>query len=68
MASLELPKKQIVLGNYTPMYEPQSLGEALSEFLWEENNEATREKIRMVLDNWNLRHGTNIRYENLFYN
>ena len=68
MASLELPKNQIVLGDYIPMYEPQSLGEALSEFLWEENNEATRERIRMVLDNWNLRHGTNIRYENLFYN
>ena len=68
MASLELPRSQIVFGNYMPMHEPESLEEVLSQFEGEVNNEVTRQRIQIVLDNWNLRHGTDIRYDNIFYN
>ena len=51
MASLELPRNQIVFGNYMPMYEPETLEEALSQFVGEVNNAVTRQRIQIVLDN-----------------
>ena len=68
MASLELPRNKVVFGEYMPMYEPETLEEALSQFVGEVNNAVTRQRIQIVLDNWNLRHGTDIRYDNIFYN
>jgi len=68
MASLELPKNQIVLGDYIPMYEPETLEEALSQFVGEVNNAITRQRIIFALDEWNMRNGTNITIDDLELN
>jgi hypothetical protein len=68
MASLELPRSQIVFGNYMPMYEPETLGEALSQFVGEVNNEVTRQRIIFALDEWNMRNGTSITIDDLELN
>ena len=68
MASLELPRSQIVFGNYMPMHEPESLEEILSQFEGEVNNEVTRQRIIFALDEWNVRNGTNITIDDLELN
>lgn len=68
MASLELPRNQIVFGNYMPMHEPESLEEVLSQFEGEVNNEVTRQRIIFALDEWNMRNGTNITIDDLELN
>ena len=54
-------KKGIVLGNYMPMDDPpQTLEEALSVFVGEVDNTATRSRIQFTIDRWNMIHGTNV--------
>lgn len=68
MASLELPRNQIVFSNYMPMDEPQTLDEVLSQFVGEVNNEVTRQRFIFALDEWNMRNGTNITIDDLELN
>jgi hypothetical protein len=68
MASLELPRNKVVFGEYMPMYEPETLGEALSQFVGEVNNEVTRQRIIFALDEWNMRNGTSITIDDLELN
>ena len=65
MASLELPRNQIVFGNYIPMHEPESLVEVLSQFEGEVNNEVTRQRIEFALENWYIRTGEYVRFDDL---
>jgi hypothetical protein len=51
-----------------PMYEPETLGEALSQFVGEVNNEVTRQRIIFALDEWNMRNGTSITIDDLELN
>lgn len=68
MASLELPRKQIVFGNYMPIHELESLEEVLSQFEGEVNNEVTRQRVIFALDEWNMRNGINITIDDLELN
>lgn len=68
MASLELPRNQIVFGNYMPMHEPQTLDEVLSQFEGEVNNEVTRQRIQFALENWYIRTGEYVRFDDLNLN
>ena len=68
MASLELPRNQIVFGNYMPMYEPQTLDEVLRQFEGEVNNEVTRQRIQFALENWYVRTGEYVRFDDLNLN
>lgn len=63
-------KKGIVLNNnYTPINDPpQTLEEALSVFVGEVNNAATRARIQFTLDRWNMIHGTEITMNDLNFN
>lgn len=63
-------KKGIVLNNnYTPINDPpQTLEEALSVFVGEVNNAATRARIQFTLDRWNMMHGTEITMNDLNFN
>lgn len=59
-------KKGIVLGNYIPMDDPpQTIEEALSVFVGEVDNAATRARIQFALDRWNIIHGTDITVNDL---
>lgn len=56
----------IILGTYMPMDDPpQTLEEALSVFVGEVNNPATRARIQFTLDRWNIIHGTDITVNDL---
>lgn len=68
MASLELPRSQIVFGNYMPMHELESLEEVLSQFEGEVNNEVTRQRIEFALENWYIRTGEYVRFDDLNLN
>lgn len=68
MASLELPRNQIVFGNYMPMHELESLEEVLSQFEGEVNNEVTRQRIEFALENWYIRTGEYVRFDDLNLN
>jgi hypothetical protein len=68
MASLELPRNQIVFSNYMPMDEPQTLDEVLSQFEGEVNNEVTRQRIEFALENWYIRTGEYVRFDDLNLN
>lgn len=62
-------KKGIVLGNYISMEDPpQTLEEALSVFVGEVDNAATRARIQFTLDRWNMIHDTDIAMNNLNFN
>lgn len=63
-------KKGIVLNNnYTPINDPpQTLEEALSVFVGEVNNAATRARIQFTIDRWNMIHGTEIIMNDLNFN
>ena len=62
-------KKGIVLGNYIPMDDPpQTLEDALSVFVGEVDNTATRSRIQFTLDRWNMIHGTDITMNDLNFN
>jgi hypothetical protein len=68
MASLELPRSQIVFGNYMPMHEPESLDEVLNQFVGEPNNEITRQRIGFALEEWYIRTGEYVRFDDLNLN
>lgn len=55
----------IQFGDYMPMDEPQTLDEVLSQFVGEPNNEITRQRIRFALENWYVRTGEYVRFEDL---
>ena len=63
-------KKSIVLNNnYVPINNPpQTLEEALSVFVGEVNNAATRARIQFTLDRWNMIHGTDVTMNELNFN
>ena len=68
MASLELPRKQIIIDNHIPMYEPQTLDEVLNQFVGEPNNEITRQRIGFALEEWYIRTGEYVRFDDLNLN
>jgi hypothetical protein len=68
MASLELPRNKVVFGEYMPMDEPQTLDEVLSQFEGEVNNEVTRQRIEFALENWYIRTGEYVRFDDLNLN
>lgn len=54
-------KNNVILGVCVPMDDPpQTLEEALSVFVGEVDNTATRARIQFILDRWNMIHGTNV--------
>lgn len=54
-------KNNVILGIHMPMDDPpQTLEEALSVFVGEVDNTATRARIQFTLDRWNMIHGTNV--------
>lgn len=63
-------KKSIALNNnYVPINDPpQTLEEALSVFVGEVNNAATRARIQFTLDRWNMIHGTDVTMNELNFN
>lgn len=63
-------KKSIVLNNnYVPINDqPQTLEDALSVFVGEVNNAATRARIQFTLDRWNMIHGTDVTMNELNFN
>jgi len=63
-------KKSIVLNNnYVPINDqPQTLEEALSVFVGEVNNAATRARIQFTIDRWNMIHGTDVTMNDLNFN
>ena len=71
MATLEIKRSKpnsvfrIQLGDYIPMDEPETLEEVLSQFVGEPNNEITRQRIRFALENWYVRTGEYVRFEDL---
>lgn len=60
-------RNSIVLNNnYVPINDPpQTLEEALSVFVGEVNNAATRARIQFTLDRWNMIHGTDVTMNDL---
>ena len=66
MATLEI-EHPIVIGTYIPLNEP-TLKDVLSQFVGEVNNAVTRQRIIFVLDNLNMRNGTNIAIDDLELN
>lgn len=66
MPRLKIPRKNnIVLDSYLPMNEPQTLDDVLSQFVGEVDNEITRQRIRIALENWYVRTGEYVRFEEL---
>jgi hypothetical protein len=63
-------KNGIVLNNnYMPMDDPpQTLEEALSVFVGEVDNAATRARIQFTLDRWNMIHDTDVTMYELNFN
>ena len=51
-----------------PMHEPESLEEVLSQFEGEVNNEVTRQRIEFALENWYIRTGEYVRFDDLNLN
>lgn len=51
-----------------PMDEPQTLDEVLSQFEGEVNNEVTRQRIEFALENWYIRTGEYVRFDDLNLN
>lgn len=71
MARLKIPRKNninIVFGKYMPMNEPQTLNEVLSQFEGEVDNAITRQRIKFALENWYMRTGEYIRFDDLIFN
>lgn len=59
-------KNNVILGMYMPMDDPpQTLEEALSVFVGEVDNTATRARIQFTLDRLNIIHGTDITVNDL---
>jgi hypothetical protein len=55
----------IYLDDYPPINEPHTLDEVLNQFIGEPNNEITRQRIRFALENWYVRTGEYVRFEDL---
>lgn len=71
MARLEIPRKNninIVFGKYIPINEPQTLNEVLSQFEGEVDNAITRQRIEFALENWHMRTGEYVRFDELDLN
>jgi hypothetical protein len=71
MARLKIPRKNninIVFGKYLPMNEPQTLNEVLSQFEGEVDNAITRQRIKFALENWYMRTGEYVRFDELDLN
>lgn len=71
MARLKIPRKNninIVFGKYMPMNEPQTLNEVLSQFEGEVDNAITRQRIEFALENWYMRTGEYVRFDDLNLN
>jgi hypothetical protein len=71
MARLKIPRKNninIVFGKYLPMNEPQTLNEVLSQFEGEVDNAITRQRIEFALENWYMRTGEYVRFDDLNLN
>ena len=71
MAKLKIPRKNnmnIVFGKYLPMNEPQTLNEVLSQFEGEVDNAITRQRIEFALENWYMRTGEYVRFDDLNLN
>ena len=71
MARLKIPRKNsinIVFDKYLPMNEPQTLNEVLSQFEGEVDNAITRQRIEFALENWYMRTGEYVRFDDLNLN
>lgn len=71
MARLKIPRKNninIVFGKYMPINEPQTLNEVLSQFEGEVDNAITRQRIEFALENWYMRTGEYVRFDDLNLN
>lgn len=71
MARLKIPRKNninIVFGKYMPINEPQTLNEVLSQFKGEVDNAITRQRIEFALENWYMRTGEYVRFDDLNLN
>lgn len=71
MARLKIPRKNninIVFGKYMPISEPQTLNEVLSQFEGEVDNAITRQRIEFALENWYMRTGEHVRFDELNLN
>jgi hypothetical protein len=71
MARLKIPRKNsinIVFDKYLPMNEPQTLNEVLSQFEGEVDNAITRQRIEFALENWYMRTGEYVRFDDLTFN
>ena len=71
MTRLKIPRKNninIVFGKYMPMNEPQTLNEVLSQFEGEVDNAITRQRIEFALENWYMRTGEYVRFDDLNLN
>ena len=71
MARLKIPRKNninSVFGKYMPMNEPQTLNEVLSQFEGEVDNAITRQRIEFALENWYMRTGEYVRFDDLNLN
>ena len=51
-----------------PMNEPQTLNEVLSQFEGEVDNAITRQRIEFALENWYMRTGEYVRFDDLNLN
>lgn len=71
MARLKIPRKNninIVFGEYMPINEPQTLNEVLSQFEGEVDDAITRQRIEFALENWYMRTGEYVRFDDLNLN
>ena len=71
MARLKIPRKNsinIVFDKYLPMNEPQTLNEVLRQFEGEVDNAITRQRIEFALENWYMRTGEYVRFDDLNLN
>lgn len=74
MATLEINSSKlngvynIQICNYMPMNEPQTLEDVLSQFVGEPNNEITRQRIEFALEEWYIRTGEYVRFDDLNLN
>ena len=71
MTRLKIPRKNsinIVFDKYLPMNEPQTLNEVLSQFEGEVDNAITRQRIEFALENWYMRTGEYVRFDDLTFN
>ena len=71
MARLKIPRKNsinIVFDKYLPMNEPQTLNDVLRQFEGEVDNAITRQRIEFALENWYMRTGEYVRFDDLNLN